>query len=55
MKKEKKKVRKVCVFCGAKLYLEKLRWINFKDGGQYACINNDLCVLKMSYNKKKNK
>jgi predicted alpha/beta hydrolase len=53
MKKLKKQVRRVCVFCGAKRKEENMYWINHKTGGQYSCINNDLCVLKTSYNKKK--
>ncbi len=53
MNKLKQKERKVCFFCGTKRYRENLYFINHKDGGQYSCKNNDLCVLTMSYNKKK--
>lgn len=55
MKKVIKKERKVCIFCGTRRYLKEMRFCNYKTGGQYACVNNDLCVLKMSYKKKAKK
>jgi alpha-D-ribose 1-methylphosphonate 5-phosphate C-P lyase len=53
MTKAIKKIRKTCLFCGTKRYLKNMYFANYKNGGQYACKNNDLCVLKMSFNKKK--
>jgi alpha-D-ribose 1-methylphosphonate 5-phosphate C-P lyase len=55
MRKKIKKERKVCIFCGAKRYVGNMYFCNHKTGGQWACKNNDLCVLKASYNKKKKK
>lgn len=55
MKKKKITIRKTCIFCGSKRFLKNMYFANFKTGGQYACVNNDLCVLKMSFNKKKKK
>ena len=52
MAKQKIKERKTCVFCGTKRFIENMRFCNYKNGGQWSCVNNDLCVLKMSYNKK---
>ena len=52
MKEPKKIIRKICYFCKSKRNEENLYFMNEKTGGQYACKNNDLCVLKMSYNKK---
>lgn len=43
------------MFCGARRNADKMYFANYKEGGQFACINNDLCVLKMAYNKKKKK
>lgn len=56
MKKVKNKTRKTCALCGAKKYIENLS-MEVKNGVCYlACKNVDMCVLKMSYNKKiKNK
>ena len=55
MKKAIKKERKICCFCGTKRFIEKMRFCNHKNGNEYACINNDVCVLKMSFNKKSKK
>jgi alpha-D-ribose 1-methylphosphonate 5-phosphate C-P lyase len=55
MKKVIKKIRGYCVLCGARKYLDKLRVVDVKNGAYLECKNSDLCVLKMAYNKKKNK
>jgi len=55
MKKKKQKTRVVCSFCGSKRYIEKMCPFSHKGVVKFQCANNDLCVLKMSYNKKKKK
>lgn len=52
MKKDNFKRRFLCKFCGAKRYLENLFLITHNGVIYYSCKNEDLCVLKMSYNKK---
>jgi hypothetical protein len=52
MKNIKNKERKICFYCGTKRYIENLYFMNHKNGDQYSCKNNDMCVLKMAYNKK---
>lgn len=55
MAKKKIKKRYMCKFCGSKRYIDGL-FENFYHGEHYySCKNEDMCVLKMSYNKKKNK
>lgn len=53
MKKVVEKKRFRCCLCGAK----RFRLFLYKVGGngfyKYTCKNDDLCVLKMSYYKKK--
>jgi len=55
MKKGIKNIRGYCALCGARKYLEKLRVVESKKGAYLECKNEDLCVLKMAYNKKKKK
>jgi hypothetical protein len=50
-RKVREDLRRICLFCGAKKYIKLMYFCNHKNGGQYACKNNDLCVLKMSYKK----
>lgn len=55
MRTKKIKERKICVFCGTRRYIENMYFMNYKNGGTWGCKNNDLCVIKMSYNKRKKK
>lgn len=55
MKKKKSKERGICSLCSAKRFIEFLFCDDSIVPSVYVCKNEDLCVLKMSYNKKKKK
>ena len=55
MKKKKNKKRVRCDYCGSRRYVENMKWVMGGQFGYTICKNNDLCVLKMSYNKKRKK
>lgn len=55
MKKQLIVVRKICCYCFAKRNVENMSPIVFQQGTRYVCKNNDLCVLKMAYLKKRSK
>lgn len=52
MIKSKSLKRHICYYCGAKRYIDNLYPVGVKGVVHFVCKNNDLCVLKMSYNKK---
>lgn len=55
MKKVKLEKRFSCFFCGSKRYKKFLDVGYYDFEKKYFCKNNNLCQLKMSYNKKKKK
>lgn len=55
LKKAIKEKRKICSICGAKRYIKDLYKYFHDDHPRFECKNTDLCVLKMSFNKKRKK
>lgn len=52
MRKILQNARFFCRFCGSRKYYKNLFHV-FENGSEYfSCKNEDMCVLKMSYNKK---